>query len=123
MKLEKQVPTLETSKKLHKLLQEKGDVMESYFWWDARHINLFTKKDGNPFFSKEIVSAYTVSELGEMLPAKVEGSYIETSRCQDNSGFNCNVGYINGEAASFCEKTEAEARAKMLIYLLENNLI
>jgi len=77
----------------------------------------------------ENIAAFTVAELGEMLPHKIYGEtdweiYLE--RGDDNYI----IGYINeaknGERLDdvcFNDKTEADARAKMLIYLIENKLI
>lgn len=128
MKLEDQVCSLELAKKLKEL----GVKQDSLFWW-AGELLVFKTQTGfynqvgagmnlHPLIDKTI-SAYTVAELGEMLPPKIEDSFIQTSRCSDKSGFNCVAGYINNEAVSFNRKTEADARAKMLIYLLENKLL
>jgi len=62
-------------------------------------------------------SAYDVAEIGEMLPM-----YCDSGRT--HTGWECIYktrpsGLIHMEG---CHKTEAEARAAMLIYLLENNL-
>lgn len=90
--------------------------------------------------------AYTVAELGEMLPKRLKnhwkissmykfkrGTYVDLTisyneRTKEwivsyygDTGFgesDKNI-YFHGEIA----KTEADARAKMLIYLLKNNLI
>ena len=76
-------------------------------------------------------TAYTVAELGEMLPHEVridDDSYWHSIRIEKWSvgdGFVWKVIYENHEKKSFEQKadTEADARAKMLIYLKENNLL
>lgn len=80
--------------------------------------------------SELIGCAFTVAELGEMLPVRIQGS--ENDRTHNPGMFfgdlrsarhssRWHIEYIgcfgmNGD-------TEAEARAKILIYLLENNLV
>jgi hypothetical protein len=65
--------------------------------------------DGNPF-----IPAYTVAELGEMLPDFVV-SYHSVYR------WICECRELEvGIARDFMDKTEADARALMLIWLIEN---
>lgn len=124
MKIENQVTSLELSKKLKEL----GVKQESISGWRLRHIT-----DGNnerlssewvvttdgfirDWVGDESFSAFTVAELGEMLP---------TFEAHKNSRKEYIVSYRFGDDVSWTEieDTEANARAKMLIYLLENNLI
>lgn len=58
-------------------------------------------------------SAFTVAELGEML--KNTKNYIP--KYYDYK-WRCTI-----RKTSFSEETESDARAKMLIYLLENNIL
>lgn len=121
MKLEQQLVSLELAKKLKEL----GVKQESYFYWDI-HNELFVPLDStlNPYTQ---CSAFTVAELGEMLPygcwteKMMAGmaSYKEGRwRCTDD----VNIGSDNKVLKMYAD-TEADARAKMLIYLVENNLI
>jgi hypothetical protein len=147
MKLEDQVCSLELAKKLKEL----GVKQESYFYWvewgTDKALRVFHGEIRTAEPITRIASAYTVAELGEMLPKKLENHYkVKTMypfkkggvvwlRCYFNersseAGVSYN-GYMNlknkeydseqywhGELAD----TEADARAKMLIYLIENNL-
>lgn len=122
MKLENQVCSLELAQKLKSL----GVKQESLF----QH-NLLEKEDvyrityGNPrtntFGRKFIdtVSAFTVAELGEMLPE----SFWTVKRENKWWSFEGETIEEGEENSLSCADTEADARAKMLCYLLENKLI
>lgn len=118
MKLEKQLVNLELSQKIKDL----GVKQESLFYWIqdmGGEYFLGTKKQMESHkvlrYVQKHYSAFTVAELGEMLP-----EYIKTWKRMDKFIISRELErppYIT------VEKTEADARAKMLIYLLENNLI
>lgn len=140
MKLENQVVSLDLSKRLKEL----GVKSEHAFIWSKCNLN--TDEDGK---SKEwwglflsdaedevvpfnelpdwydgweydwtiVVPAYTAAELGEMLPYSED--WMTPSRLKDSGIWVL----VNGEKILGQADTEADARAKMLIYLLENNLI
>ena len=131
MKLEQQVCSLELAKKLKTL----GVKQESFWYWDfydtdkiINHCDWlnWTAESQRDSTWREMAlaktaSAFTVAELGEMLP---EEEYVSVRQCETWYGLK------SGEPNSqefFKElaqaDTEADARAKMLIYLLENNLI
>jgi len=157
MKLREEVCSL----KLSKILKKLGVNQESrFYWWkfDGKYhlafrfgeritcisnFNFFTTYGHKP---EEYCSAFTVAELGEMLPQEItiKGNHY----CGDNINnnfwfeFNRNVVlytkkvrgwiyfYTNGEEnikfdyeQENWDKNETNARAKYLIYLLENNYI
>lgn len=133
MELKNQVTNLELSKKLKEL----GVKQESLFWW-----NKFENDQADPIWDisrsakeevfgidvKENVSAFTVAELGVLLPRVIlveqkvynyqqlfainEAYYIQYY------DFDRRIGHYHVR-----DYSEANARAKMLIYLLENDLI
>ncbi len=121
MELSQQVVSLELAKKLKEL----GVKQESYFWWNR----LSDYPDSTPDWrlssfksvevARELCSAFTVAELGEMLKLGMEQSLF----------MNMGKWYCSYHSKSPAKKnemdgnTEADARAKMLIYLLENKLI
>jgi hypothetical protein len=124
MKLENQVVSLELSKRLKEL----GFEQESLFAWTELNGDWFIyyiDRDGGfsiPKSSEEkFISAYTVAELGEMLARGMEG-------CWKGIDGKWRVGWTHspknkGLQDVFESDTEADARAKMLIYLKENKLI
>lgn len=137
MKIEEQVCTLEQGKALKSLNINQG----SYFrWlqfrnessptdqWSTVHTVLDKEDDMMEYYerkhlkSMEDFPALTVAELGVMLP-----NGYDTMRITSNENVSISVwqGYDdNGNDFSLAPfKTEAECRAAMLIYMLENNLI
>jgi len=82
---------------------------------------------------RQAISAFTCSELGEMLPDgfKMEGHknhhWLHCKKDTVYEGKNSYLVYYeeynNPDIISFSADTECDARAKMLVYLLENNLI
>lgn len=118
MKLEQQITSLEISKKLKEL----GVKQESLFVWFDDKVELHYV-DGD--MRNSDISAFTVAELGEML-MKIKFADFGTFPAINNK-----IAVYTGE---FLRKTalidkqfeadnEAEARGKMLIYLLDNKLI
>lgn len=138
MTLEQQVTSLEISKKLKEL----GVKQESLFWWETRFDKSYLvwedyHKDIRVIDTADVrprSSAFTVAELGEMLPhaLAVKGKFyyltipngnglkwIDYATYSEESGvatFLYGYPLMGGD-------TEADARGKMLIYLLENDLI
>lgn len=129
MQLEKQVCNLQLAKKLKEL----GVKQESCFYW-CTILGTDNEADLRPsvgLFGKEIdfghnyggeVSAFTVAELGEMLP-----DLYESYRTAGSKQWYCNLVLgarkVTIQYPNTIADTEADARSKMLIYLLENKLI
>ena len=121
MKLEQQVCTLEQAKKLKEL----GVEQKVLYQWKvndvqtvvidtpmAMWIERYVPPVGNAFYA-----AFTVAELGVMLP-----NYYESHKGAMDDTWYCGM-LEGGDGEYFAiEKTESEARAAMLIYLLGNHL-
>lgn len=74
-----------------------------------------------------ICSAYTVAELGEMLPARIKtdyGSwtYLHITKRENTKEWVLDYNYLL-DIAEIRENTEADARAKMLIYLIKEGYV
>jgi hypothetical protein len=124
MKLENQVVSLDLAKRLTEL----GVKQESLFWWTDKGLmsNEWMIDSG---VGRKEASAFTVAELGEMLPRTLKAQFSMVTSYMPKE-IQC--GYLDynneDEATTRYEYfaiayTEADARAKMLIYLLENKLI
>lgn len=130
MKLEQQVCSLELAKKLKEL----GVKQESVFWWRNDYPNNPGKYPDTWYIIPDseypytgphraveyerglhLLPAFTVAEFGEMLPDMFYGS------SHDEQHIRKYVTAFDGHSES--EASEADARAKMLIYLIENKLI
>ncbi len=126
MKLEQQVVSLELAKKLKEL----GVKQESLYWWtSADNKTPILRGWMNDYETNSrwtVYSAFTVAELGEMLPTNIEDYYIIYDRLVDSS-FHVYYEKIGKRPEILIKDqgadTEADARAKMIIYLLENKLI
>jgi hypothetical protein len=95
---------------------------ESHFVWSnvATNDRLYRVCGTGPAITENEYSAFTVAELGEMLPVFVDGLPLGISA--DRTGIYTR--YDNGSMkVSFEADTEADARAKMLIHLIENKLL
>lgn len=128
MKIQDQVSSLELSKKLKEL----GVKQESLYYWCSPGIDWRTNGEWELYPAGYVssaslisveergVSAFTVAELGEMLPSECK-SYRPK---QGEFKWECELYDISGKGYRSCSggETEANARAKMLIYLIENNL-
>ena len=135
MKLENQVTSLELSKKLKEL----GVKQESLYVWgsniDGARISPKQKdylligidrKGEYPNIFQHTYFAFTVAELGEMLPDYITDEklgilQLRIFKLQED----WIVEYINRDAEKrqMFGNTEANARAKCLIYLIENGII
>ena len=140
MNIEQQVCSLEQSKKLHEL----GVNAESKFWhvpWVASDCTtnfICQRCDKGYYHSIEgevetldapiSYAAYTVAELGEMI-AEIDNGNIDAC-----SYYNNHMGYWSGIISrigmepeiinsDYEEDTEANVRAEMLIFLIENKYL
>jgi hypothetical protein len=136
MKLENQVVSLELAKRLKEL----GFEQNSLFWWQKwvqddwklshyREFNGINSKGQVEVSGFEMIkgiaddtddacSAYTVAELGEMLPIYYSTFFDGNTWNVDEEGSK-----LDDVLEELSAETEADARAKLLIYLKENNLI
>ncbi|MFQ5786490.1 MAG: hypothetical protein ACE5H1_00770 [Thermodesulfobacteriota bacterium] len=142
MELKDQVISLDIAKRLKEL----GVPQESLFYWVPEYtVNMATGKKLHRIITDEtvnvlkkrkeyegdFVSAFTLSELGELLPFE----YSDTCKGKDGVWMCCHMEAICDDYAcegdeieitfNECEEadTEANARGLMLIYLLDQGII
>jgi len=110
MELENQVCSLELAKKLKKL----GIKQKSLWWWRDFPNSPELTEDMLGIPNEIEYSAFTVAELGKMLKGTGCWSLVGETLC------TCN--YTDGQRIEneLVANTEANARAKMLIWLIEN---
>lgn len=143
MTLEQQVSNLELSKKLKELgVEQEGSF---FAWWERyRNTPLLTYKQfkQTPLYKR--TSAFTVAELGEMLPLFIDGEWYSAPVNKGKGTKRYKLYFAKNEHDEYFVEyqewslrtqdayelliqrsadTEADARATMLIYLLENKLI
>ncbi len=130
MKLENQVCSLDLAKKLKEL----GVKQESLLSWFAHGLSTPEKPHhfvywsttgdckNDAGFGYEECATFTVAELGEILPWQrvFEGGVAKDLHCV--RGYKTFQLYYELPPTIF-DDTEANARAKMIVYLLENKLI
>lgn len=117
MELKNQVCSLEISKKLKEL----GIDQVSAFYWSANG-SLFLGEEDHPPMKLPHISAFTVAELGELLPENyytMKNRFGEWTPCHEDKAMTLN----KAPAHIPNPKNEADLRGKMLIYLKENNLL
>lgn len=128
MKLESQVCSLDLAKRLKEL----GVKQESCFFWSKYNaIEDWELKGCIDTHALENISAFTVAELGEMLPYQIavgendSRGQITTWKLQSGIWGCSYLNYIGKLPLIdiFHGDTEAAARAKMLIYLIEQGLV
>lgn len=138
MELQKQVTSLDLSQRLE-VLNVKQESL--FYWcytdaaladgsrWELKYIKSISESEWELSNLKDIISAYTVAELGEILPEDIEvhetGFFITIGRAVGNKWY---VTYRNDRNHSRIfpyqeSDTEAEAHALMLEYLITNKLI
>lgn len=137
MKLEDQVVSLDLAKRLKEL-----DVkQESAFYWCGSDTDPSLLDDWNSRGATPLYSAFTVAELGEILPVWTEAPddiptaeitkgtivWLDITKWRDErNNTEWSVAYRDRQQRCGMERigsTEADARAKMLVYLIENNLL
>jgi len=115
MKLEDQVCSLELAKRLKEL----GVKQESLFY----HLygGICYRSECLPLAGIDWCSAFTVAELGEILPLNFTS--IRKNANDENKIVWMSAGIENiiTKMDTYSDK-EADARAKMIIYLIENKL-
>lgn len=137
MKLESQVISLDLAKRLKAL----GVKQESCFYWiDVGMQRGYELADHrNRGHDDEYIAAFTVAELGEMLPCEIHNAqstdhpvhrFISEKTTQDMKGTQVegwHAFYIcktcKGRLGSQWSVEEAEARGLMLEYLITNKLL
>lgn len=124
MRIEDQVCSLELAKRLKELGVEQNSYF-SYEWYSDNAYRLANPHDRtDPMNGATIIDAFTVSELGKMLPDAIlfhnSKCYIKSQK-KDNE-YKIYIDHLS-RLVIFFDENEADARAKMLIYLIENGLI
>jgi hypothetical protein len=149
MKLENQVCSLELSKKLKEL----GVKQESLFYWvigceqfctedkpsiiNSEFHDIITEEwgDCHSYKKEEIYSAFTFAELGRILPKEIKSDdkfHPYQLNCKWELHYSdiymwhiTYIKYPNDKILDYLiyDKNEANARAKMLIYLIKNGLV
>lgn len=123
MTLESQVCSLDLAKRLKGL----GVKQESYFNWakikQEPKTSWIIDKNAVTLPEVDYYSAFTVAELGEMLPVRDGDKNFTYKRAYaQEKGFYWLI-YGGEDNEKMTANTEADARAKLLIHLLENKLI
>lgn len=123
MYVENQVCSLELSKQLQKL----GVKQKSLFYWvrmptedekiEGYGLTFLTNMFIDKSNFKEIYSGFSVAELGEMLPSFIE---IERDCYSDDEKYLWRIKSCENE---IFDENETNARARMLILLIENKLM
>jgi|SRR6185503_13303652 len=139
MKLEDQVCSLELSTRLKEL----GVKQISLFYYCERMTGYHNETEIKLLLNKETTideiskySAFTVAELGELLPKEVEVTISEDKdglgilkanlwigRCKSLEDDKYEFGIFYGNNHQTYDEREADARAKMIIHLIENKII
>ena len=133
MDLKNQVTSLELSKKLKEL----GVKQDSLFYLDVKsgdiHYGFPSGNISKDEIGKRFISAFTVAELGEILPREINIPFKNGKPRDSNNplriirGVGWRVIYVKPKGVAEYFETQDEnlsnSMAKMLIYLITNNLI
>ena len=124
--LEQQVTSLEPSKRLKEL----GVKQDSLWYWGKRTfangVDVIDKEKANSSSWVELCSAFTVAEHGEALDVNTVSGKIAID--EEDAKKYCCLHFSIPEFEVWDERTrfadkEADARAKMRIWLIENKLV
>lgn len=117
MELKKQVVSLELSKRLVEL----GVTRVGYFGWSFDYGREWLVSYLDDDF---MCPAYTVAELGEMLPTDLDRWMLCVTKSQGGWMLSYEDScYKRMDGVGIFRENEADARAKMLIWLIENDHI
>ena len=132
MELHEQLASPELCNQLHKL----GVTAPSVFSRDytgSKSDELEWAEDFEPYYCEDNVNAYSAAELGEILRKATSSGFDYGIVMSDSAANGFRMWLADTESdefpfsfddeSTFIESNEADARAKMLIYLLENKLI
>lgn len=105
-------------------LAELGVKQESLFYWHNKKIACPSFQEYN-FVPDNFYSAFLSSELGDMLPPYVANGNYQLRFYKFEESYACD--YEDKEGGCFCfadteAPTEADCRAKTLIYLIQQKL-
>ena len=130
MKLEQQVVSLELAKQL----KESGVKQDSLFYWYGNGVTTEFRVVSEEWLHqprletsdlKQKVSAFTVAELGEMLPKGIKSYRFYTAKYDTewecwyaDTVSNNRLRIVMNQYGG----TEADARAKMLIWLIDHRI-
>jgi hypothetical protein len=126
MQIEDQVTNLELSRRLKEL----GVKQRSIFWWiEEKDRSASILHHGYPLADYEWqYSAFTVAELGILIPEYFDDGDSSTNwgKCEKGFYAGCDyykdnpdkVGWLKRSTKEFHDRKEADARAKLLIYLI-----
>jgi len=121
MKLNKQVCSFELAKQLKDL----GFEQESYFYYSNEIGKIVGSSYKETHNRLKFISAYTVAELGDVLPlSSEEQGQIEWTCEKVVNGWEYDITeHYFRQLIYGIEKTEVDARSKMIICLKENKII
>ena len=130
MKLEDQVCSLELAKKLKELGIKQNSL---FYWcnvknWEYKSVLRYCPEniDRELALSGFAISAFTVAELGEMLPQNHADWMIGYSKENGNQWhlwLHSSCAYLEDKTIAIKDVNESNARAKMLIHLIEQGLM
>ena len=120
MKLEQQLTSLELSKRLKEL----GVKQNSHFYWFYHEMSNFWDIVNNHKYTNKYYSAFSVAELGELLPYTLR-YFIDLEIYKEENLWIVKYVSFNEDSNDIIQNSKklADAMAKMLIYLIKNKLV